>query len=372
MAWPVLIPVLGLAGLGVASLVRARARRGPEESRPGPGADRAAPPDWGAFFRRWIVQEEEAGPAATAGPVPAPLAATPVAVPARSRIITPLRVTLILLTGCVLSVLVELPAGAAVRAILFSATVGIGTNYIAILLLFRPRRRILMIQGVIPAKREALIRALAAGIRHNLLDAETIRRAIHDSDLVRQAMDRFMGAASQRLDNPRFVDDLSQLLVSAARAFLINSGYRWEVLALLRMAARRLPPQMLGRLVGSLIPDWLEGLISKNKDKILTFVDDELESRIRLLVADLLILIRSGPGRYEDQREQIEEWLTEKVSQQAAAIDIEQILQDKLNAMDDQDFHRLISDATERELGAIQYLGAGLGALAGLLLWFAG
>src|SRR5689334_4106869 len=57
-------------------------------------------------------------------------------------------------------------------AVSISALVGFGTNWIAIKMLFHPRVRVLGTQGVIPARRADLGRAVAATIEEHLISAD--------------------------------------------------------------------------------------------------------------------------------------------------------------------------------------------------------
>ncbi len=69
--------------------------------------------------------------------------------------------------------------------IFLAGTVGIWTNCIAIRMLFRPRVRTAFgRQGLIPARREELSAAVAAAVARELLDPETIRRAIEKNDMI--------------------------------------------------------------------------------------------------------------------------------------------------------------------------------------------
>lgn len=292
------------------------------------------------------------------------------------RVFTPLRVTLSLL---ILSAVLSLPLPESsifnielLRTIFFSATVGIGTNYLAIFLLFRPvKKRLGLFQGVIPKKRAQIAKSLASGIQSNLLDEQTIQTAIHESNLVNKAMNRFIERSHALIAEPEFVKDTTTLLVQRAKAFVTSPKYQSSVLAQIAKIAKALPITILGQWVPEIVLVWIEKKVAENKDQILIFINNELEGHIHKILQELQQILLAAPDKYQDQKEALEVFLTHKICSYAKEFDIEQIIYNKLDQMHEDEFYQLINETTENELAYLQYLGAALGGFAGVLLYLA-
>jgi uncharacterized membrane protein YheB (UPF0754 family) len=72
------------------------------------------------------------------------------------------------------------------------AFVGFITNYIAIKLLFRPRRRILGVQGLLPKRKPEIAKRAGEIVDGYLVNSEAIRQKI-DRRKLGEAIDRFLG-----------------------------------------------------------------------------------------------------------------------------------------------------------------------------------
>jgi uncharacterized membrane protein YheB (UPF0754 family) len=78
------------------------------------------------------------------------------------------------------------------------ALLGFITNFIAIKLLFRPRRRILGIQGLLPKRQSEIARRAGMIVNDHLVNSESIRTKINTEKLL-GAIDRFLEKNDQKL-----------------------------------------------------------------------------------------------------------------------------------------------------------------------------
>ena len=96
-------------------------------------------------------------------------------------------------------------------------------------------------QGVIPANRDRIINAIAGGVARNLLDRETIRKAVHESNIVQGSID--------------------EVILGIKRLISGESWTEWNVVMASAMLAM-LPPA----LVVILMQKWfVKGLIETEK-----------------------------------------------------------------------------------------------------------
>lgn len=84
-----------------------------------------------------------------------------------------------------------------------AGTVGIWTNYFAIKMLFRPRRRALFgLQGLIPANRIALARAIGQGVAEDLLAPDQVFAFVERNDLIEKVGTEAVRLAHEELSKP--------------------------------------------------------------------------------------------------------------------------------------------------------------------------
>lgn len=394
---PILIPLLAAGAATAASMWLAnratQARKEAEPQAPAPdaagdpleGAPPPEPPNFFAFAAKWLrfsTKDVAATPAPlvpTAPPVPRPGLA--------ARIVSPSRVTLALSAWFVVTLFVpplpvsiagwSLDVWAAARMVLLSAAVGIGTNYLAIKMLFFPTRPLPVLhwQGVIPKRKRQIVDTLARGIRENLLSADTIRQAIHDSGLVHNLIDRFLESGRALVANPGFRTEVRDLIDGTVRAFVDNSRFRARVFAEIEKVARKAPTSLFGFLKHDWLSwarthaeEWVGERVRDNRDRIMSFLDHKLTAVVQEMCDSVDGKLLSLPEKIEERRERLEAFLGKMVADNVGKIDLEDIIRRKMEEMDEGELEALIQRATDHELAAIQYLGAVLGALAGLAL----
>ena len=84
-----------------------------------------------------------------------------------------------------------------------SGTVGIWTNYFAIKMLFRPKRRTIFgIQGLIPANRKQLAEAIGQAVAEELLAPDQVFGFIEKNDIIKRLGSEALRMAHQELDKP--------------------------------------------------------------------------------------------------------------------------------------------------------------------------
>jgi uncharacterized membrane protein YheB (UPF0754 family) len=247
---------------------------------------------------------------------------------------------------------------------LMGALIGIGTNWIAIMMLFRPSRPILGLQGVIPANREKLIEELSHGVATKLLDPETIRRAVHESEVVGRSVEELL-TGIQRLAGSRwFQQDVATLLRSYVQLYFSDPGFRREVIDVLSRIASALPREMQ-ILFAKPVAELLEQQVTKHQAEILEYFEDAIlayiENCSEVVVA---VLVRQSED-LQAQRAEIEKMISEAAATRIAQMDIAAIVKEKLTGFDANQLEGLILAATDRHLAKVQYFGWILGLVLG-------
>ncbi len=141
--------------------------------------------------------------------------------------------------------------------IALSGTVGIWTNYFAIRMLFRPRRRTLFgIQGLIPANRKKLASAVGQAVAEDLLAPDQIFTFVEKNNLLERLGAEALKLAHQELDRPasrRWLKERAGRLLQKAtteniEGFLTAAMEKTREVAGDRLSFQRLWPALRGEI----------------------------------------------------------------------------------------------------------------------------
>lgn len=247
-----------------------------------------------------------------------------------------------------------------------SGLIGFGTNWLAIRMLFRPvERRPLWGQGLIPAQRERIIYSLAHGMHQHILSQELIRSRIEASGLPRRLSELALRGAAGLLGDTELREELRGLLQGSIASFLGQEAVRQEI--------HQLIDQRLERNLNSGVKRLLLQTYKR-------FNREDYQAVIDRLVDDLPAVSAEVFARLEPETERLAEWL---LAQQARSeqqimqvltalldrLDIPALLAGQMAHFDESRLERMIREATNEQLLYIQYLGAVLGMIGGLLIW---
>ncbi len=87
--------------------------------------------------------------------------------------------------------------------ICLSGTVGIGTNTIAIKMLFRPHKRTALgRQGLIPRRRDDIAEGIASAVSDQLLDTDSILSYMEENDLIEKVASGVLAFANRWIEDP--------------------------------------------------------------------------------------------------------------------------------------------------------------------------
>lgn len=252
------------------------------------------------------------------------------------------------------------------QAVLLGALIGIGTNWVAIKMLFRPKHRRFGLQGLIPANRAKIAEQIAGGVAANLLDRETIREAVHDSNLVQAGLDEFVAGLQRVVRHPDFREDFRDILVGYVSAFVKDPKVRQAVVDVIAGLARRAPHQASGfvKVFAAEIGMWLETKVHQYRDEILAGLQRQTPALVEELSERLARWLETLPGTVEGRRAELERFITERVARGAASLDVQGIVRRRLEGYSLDDLEALILSATDEHLTWLQILGWGIGAAA--------
>ena len=281
--------------------------------------------------------------------------------------------------------------------VVIGALIGYCTNYIAIKMLFLPRRawhigkwRLPMTPGVIPKNKSRLAAAVGNAVSDRLITQQDILEGVKNSGVQERIVDSVtasvMGgdASIRKLTDGAVPEAEMDAALERASALLgrkILDGIRSVDLRamvsemLQSSFGALLSNPMVAMFLGGLSMDSISeqvvqainGYIDENGlEKAAPMVRRELESLLNQPVSDGLAQIRVD----EDSIRRMLSGLADRlVSENAAGIvgciDIRRIVEAKINAMDVKELEELVMSVMKNELQTVVNLGAVIGAIIG-------
>ena len=249
-----------------------------------------------------------------------------------------------------------------VEAIVGPATVGFWTNYLAIKMLFHPRRKNAVWHGLIPARRAELIETLAQGVNDNLFSGAIARRYLQESGLLQGLISRLAGAVGSLTTDSEFRRELKELM----RGWLAEVVAKPEVRAAVReMTAGIVRDWTASNLLEKPIQwskgiwgPWVEGQVVKALGAIPGAVDDFLPQ--------VETVLRQLPGSIVGESGPIEAAAVEIVETGLHVLDVAAIIRSQLDKMDEAELERLLTSSVDTEMTFIQTSGGLFGLIVAL------
>ena len=281
---------------------------------------------------------------------------------------------------------------------LLGGVIGYITNDLAIRMLFRPRReirigkwRVPFTPGLIPRQRQRIAASIGSVVSSELLDPATLRQTLLSENVTSALRGRIDEVFLRWRNEPRSLreklsetageetvrhyeetlrvkgaDVISEKLVAAdaggtvmrAAMHSLREKHGFGLLTgLMDDSVTQNLGGRLNRLIAQNAPSFLETEISRLENEWL----DQPVSTLYEKYAD----------KTEPLKERIMDLyrlvIEQKLLSALAAVNIEQIVTDKINAFSAEELESLILSVMKKELRAIVYLGALLGALMGFL-----
>ncbi len=289
---------------------------------------------------------------------------------------------------------------------LIAATIGYVTNDIAIRMLFRPHKpkylwghKLPFTPGLIPKEKPKIAASIGEAISANLMNHEVMKETLLCDEMIEKvnvAFDEFVGQLVNN-DEPlrsylnRYMEkeEIEAMENATTREIsiivsekLISSNLGKQIA---HIAVEHALDKMQYGLAGLFMMDKLMGLIQEPAEKHLAKNIDEIlqqnatEMTVRL-VSEGVEQLMETPVRelIKDRDEQIasakravvqlyRSIIEEQLPKMLDALDIQQIVEKRINEMDVAEAERIIISLADKELKAIVWCGAGLGLLIGMV-----
>lgn len=281
--------------------------------------------------------------------------------------------------------------------------IGYITNDLAIRMLFRPRKAIYIgkfhvpfTPGLIPSQKERIARSVGKVISEQLLNEETMRATLLSEKTIATLQSKVREAVRGFFEDDRTIKELLETRFD-------SETIRTNTLVLEDKLTVAICEKIDEAKIGYSIVDSLMGnimdMIAQNK-VLSMFMDASAKKAIRDKLADKIneLISQNAPetvhstihkyrARFMNMRvcdiyekyHDKEDWLIERgtelyidilgsnMEKVLQALNLEQIIVDKISGFDAAQLEEMIFGIMKRELNAIVYLGAGLGFLMGFI-----
>ena len=283
---------------------------------------------------------------------------------------------------------------------ILGAVIGYVTNRIAIRMLFRPRAakyilgmRIPFTPGIIPKRRDELARNVGHAVARELLSADAIRVQL-DSPQLQTSLRQWIGQQRQALmrqpirlsgGSQKLLDDLMPALSESIRQMLRQPALRNEMIKIGSDVVQRTVSNQnifartainvsgADTLVINRMPAIVDTIIAQldsaaTPHRIGEITGQWLQTGNPKSLQDLVVLSPTTEERIDDYvSERLIVFLREQVPVLFDILDVEKLVTERINTFDTARVEHMILDVTGRHLKWINYFGAGLGAIIGLI-----
>ncbi len=243
--------------------------------------------------------------------------------------------------------------------------VGYGTNWLAIKMLFHPRKpRPIWGQGLVPAYKMRIVERFAEAISTYILNETVLHRVLHEAGVAQRLAMALTEGTSGLLNDPEFRDELIQAGKSALQSLVQDPIQQAR---LVRIIDAKLLQVVPAGIAGSLFRSYRQ-LNERGYREVLVrtvlSLPDAFEEAVRSLnlsEADVRQFILS-------HTEDLEDLLTDVIRAVISRIPLHPIIYNQLSTFDERQLEQLFLYTTSEHLEFIQNLGALLGVLAGVFI----
>lgn len=259
------------------------------------------------------------------------------------------------------------PLDGLLRIISVSGLIGFLTNWIAVSMLFRPaEKRPILGYGLIPAHKERIAYRISKAVADDLINPDLIRQKIQQSGAISLYRTKATQYIKGVIDHPDFRSELKEIVVEYVDTMIADPTVRTQLARKmlkeieesvadrsLEKAALKAYAFLRGAEIQNIIEEALTRLpstVEKGLDKVDSFLD-------------LL------PEKIENNSDAIENTVSEMLYKLIYQLDVQTLVEDNIKSYDEGKLEKMIRGATNEQLRIIQYMGAILGTIGGLVIW---
>ena len=274
------------------------------------------------------------------------------------------------------------------------AAIGYGTNYIAIKMLFRPRKeirigscRVPFTPGVIPRNKPRIAAAVGKAVSENLLTREDMTDRLTQAGFKEKLTDSIQDALTEQTAPlsallPCQEEELTQEISQVIGGKILDGLKKVDMNALVTEVAQTSFGDLLGNPMIAMFlgGGMLDNICQKLSAGVSIYLEEKGPEIIALMVKEELdrMLDKSIRENLDDLgipeevlRNLLEtvvgHVLENNIQSVLGSLDVKAVVEDKINDMDARELEDLVLSVMKNELQAIVNLGAVIGAVIGVV-----
>ena len=260
----------------------------------------------------------------------------------------------------------ELPLDGLLLIVSVSGLIGFFTNWLAITMLFHPRkRRPILGQGLIPAQRERVIYRLAKAVSEELINEEIIKQKIEESGVIPKYRELALSVTHGVLEDPDFRADLKTLTADYVDTVLGSEAVRKKIVDFTIQKLEEYTSQSLSGLA-------IKAYRFLNEDDFKRRIDQavqQLPQSLDVVLDEMDHLLDRLPEKITERSEEIEQWATKIILGFVGTLDVYGMIITNMRKYDEVQLEALIKNSSNEQLNYIKYLGGVLGMVGGLVIF---
>jgi hypothetical protein len=252
------------------------------------------------------------------------------------------------------------------RIIAVSGLIGFLTNWVAITMLFNPRKaRPILGQGLIPAQRERVIYRLAKAVSEDLINEEIIKQKIEENEIIPKYREMALSVTRGVLEDQEFREELKLLTADYVQKVLTSEEVRHRIV---EYAIEKIEAYV-GEGVGGLALKAYRYLGEEDFKRRIDKAVYSIPTQLDFVLDEMDHLLDLIPEKIEARSEDIEEWATRIVLAFVENLDVYDMIMSNMVQYDESRLEELLKRSTNEQLNYIKYLGGLLGMAGGLVIW---
>ena len=252
------------------------------------------------------------------------------------------------------------------RIVSVSGLIGFITNWLAITMLFHPRkRRPIFGQGLIPSQRERVIVRLAQAVSEELINEEIIKQKIEESQVIPKYREMALSVTHGVLDDPEFRADLKRLTADYVNTVLGSEEVRKKIVDFVVQKLEEYTEKSLSGLA-------IKAYRFINEDDFQRRIEEvvkQLPKSMDLVLDEMDHLLDRLPEKITERSEEIEQWASKIVLGFVENLNVYDMIISNMRQYDELKLETLIKTSSNEQLNYIKYLGGVLGFFGGLVIW---
>ncbi len=252
------------------------------------------------------------------------------------------------------------------RIVSVSGLIGFITNWLAITMLFHPRkRRPIFGQGLIPSQRERVIVRLAQAVSEELINEEIIKQKIEESQVIPKYREMALSVTHGVLDDPEFRADLKRLTADYVNTVLGSEEVRKKIVDFVVQKLEEYTEKSLSGLA-------IKAYRFINEDDFQRRIEEvvkQLPKSMDLVLDEMDHLLDRLPEKITERSEEIEQWASKIVLGFVENLNVYDMIISNMRQYDELKLETLIKTTSNEQLNYIKYLGGVLGFFGGLVIW---